>query len=229
MTDPSGRSFLVLEDNGETRRWICQTLADHFAGARPLAAQSLAEAHRFIVDAEAGKISIELALIDIHLPDGSGIDIIRRISANLPETMPIVVTIYDDDTTLFDALAAGARGYVLKGVRTESLVEQLRRIESGEPPISPQIAHRILAYFRSTTDKTIAGSSDVSSPVAERLTQREEEILGLLGKGLTASDIGGLLGITRNTCTSHIKAIYRKLGISNRAEAALEANRRGLL
>ena len=64
-------------------------------------------------------------------------------------TLPVVVTIFDDDTTLFDALAAGARGYVLKGVQSKSLIEQLRRIERGEPPISPQIAHRILAYFRS--------------------------------------------------------------------------------
>jgi DNA-binding NarL/FixJ family response regulator len=111
-------------------------------------------------------------------------------------------------------------------VRTESLVEQIRRIEQDEPPISPQIAHRILAYFRGKLPQVPAQETVEST---ERLTQREVEILRLLGKGLTAVDISVALGISRNTCATHIKAIYRKLGISTRAEAALEASRRGLV
>lgn len=226
MDEVSARNVLVVEDNRETRQWICETLRYHFDRANPLPAASCEEAEAILAEAESQGRKIELALVDINLPDGIGIDIIQRIVRSFPETLPVVVTIFDDDATLFNALAAGARGYVLKGVKTESLVEQIRRIEQDEPPISPRIAHRILAYFRGKLPHMPAQETMESS---DRLTQREAEILRLLGKGLTAVDIGVALGISRNTCTTHIKAIYRKLGISTRAEAALEANRRGLV
>ena len=219
-------TVLVLEDNRETRQWICETLRLHFQGAKALAAATCAEAEALLAKAQASGQSIDLALIDINLPDGNGIDVIQTIARNFPGTMPVVVTIFDDDQTLFNALAAGARGYVLKGVRTENLIEQLRRIQRDDPPISPQIAHRILAYFRGKLPNTPVTDEEER---ADRLTRREVEILRLLGKGLTAADIGVALGITRNTCSTHIRAIYRKLGISTRAEAALEANRRGLV
>ncbi|WP_165823401.1 response regulator [Metarhizobium album] len=222
----SARNVIVVEDNRETRQWICETLRHHFDRANPLPAANCEEAEAILADAEAHGHKIDLALVDINLPDGSGIAIIQRIARSFPETLPVVVTIFEDDATLFNALAAGARGYVLKGVKTESLVEQIRRIEHGEPPISPQIAHRILAYFRGKLPHVPVQDAADST---DRLTQREMEILRLLGKGLTAMDISVALGISRNTCTTHIKAIYRKLGISTRAEAALEANRRGLV
>ena len=211
-------TVLVLEDNRETRQWICETLRLHFQGAKALAAATCAEAEALLAKAQASGQSIDLALIDINLPDGNGIDVIQTIARNFPGTMPVVVTIFDDDQTLFNALAAGAR--------TENLIEQLRRIQRDEPPISPQIAHRILAYFRGKLPNTPVTDEEER---ADRLTRREVEILRLLGKGLTAADIGVALGITRNTCSTHIRAIYRKLGISTRAEAALEANRRGLV
>lgn len=227
MDSSCGRTILVVEDVRETRLWICDTLRRYFDTCTVIAADSLLSAERILDDCEQRGLVIDLAMIDIGLPDGNGIALIRRISLRCPATLPVVVTIFDDDATLFDALAAGARGYVLKGVQSKSLIEQLRRIERGEPPISPQIAHRILAYFRS---KPATSPSTLPMPDEhEQLTQREVEILGLLGKGLTATDIGGVLGITRNTCSTHIKSIYRKLGISNRAEAALEASRRGLI
>ncbi len=227
MDSSCARTVLVVEDNRETRLWICDTLRRHFDTCKVLAADSLLAAERILDECEERGLVIDLALIDIGLPDGNGIALIRRLSLRCPATLPVVVTIFDDDATLFDALAAGARGYVLKGVQSKSLIEQLRRIERGEPPISPQIAHRILAYFRSKPAPPSAAPPALAE--SEQLTQREVEILGFLGKGLTATDIGGVLGITRNTCSTHIKSIYRKLGISNRAEAALEASRRGLI
>lgn len=136
------RRLLVVEDNPETRQWICATLHSTFPEVEFLAAGTFQEAEALLFGRDGGRRRFDIALLDIALPDGSGIDLIRRINAELPETTPVVITIYDDDATLFEALAAGAMGYILKGVKTANLIEQLRRIDSDEPPISPQIARR---------------------------------------------------------------------------------------
>jgi DNA-binding NarL/FixJ family response regulator len=216
------RRLLVVEDNPETRQWICATLENTFADIEFASAGTIREAEALLF----GSIrrTFDVALLDIALPDGSGIDLIRRIVRELPGTTPVVITIYDDDATLFEALAAGAMGYILKGVKTANLIEQLRRIDSDEPPISPQIARRMLSFFK------VAGPAKADPSIAEaNLTNREIEVLSLLGKGLTAAEIAGILGVSHNTCTTHIKAIYRKLNVSTRAEAAIEADRRGLV
>jgi DNA-binding NarL/FixJ family response regulator len=218
------RRLLVVEDNPETRQWICHTLETTFADIEFVATGTFAEAEALLFGSAPESRTFDVALLDIALPDGSGIDLIRRINAELPETTPVVITIYDDDSTLFEALAAGAMGYILKGVKTANLIEQLRRIDSDEPPISPQIARRMLGFF-----KAAAPAQKTSVPADAHLTNREIEVLGLLGKGLTAIEIGGILGVSQNTCATHIKSIYRKLNVSSRAEAAIEADRRGLV
>lgn len=230
MTTPgptlSNSRVLILEDNRETRAWICETLKSAFHGVDVAIAGTIADATKLLFGSGGIRRDFDVALIDIALPDGNGIDLIRRITAQLPNTMPVVITIFDDDGHLFDALAAGAMGYVLKGVKTANLIEQLKRIDRNEPPISPSIAYRILAQFktRGTTARPDTGAAGDG-----HLTNREVEVLRLLGKGLTASEIAGILGFSQNTCATHIKAIYRKLNVSSRAEAAIEADRRGLV
>jgi DNA-binding NarL/FixJ family response regulator len=219
------RKLLVVEDNRETRAWICATLKNAFQDVEFTAVATYAEGFALLFGREGERKEFDIALLDIALPDGNGIDLIRRINAQLPRTTPVVITIYDDDATLFEALAAGAMGYILKGVKTASLIEQLKRIESDEPPISPQIARRMLAFFKVASP----GGRGQASPSESNLTNREVEVLRLLGKGLTAMEIAGILGFSQNTCATHIKAIYRKLNISSRAEAAIEADRRGLV
>lgn len=220
------RRLLVVEDNPETRQWICATIATAFPDVEFAGAGTVREAEALLFGKAGARRAFDVALLDIALPDGSGIDLIRRINAELPATTPIVITIYDDDATLFEALAAGAMGYILKGVKTTNLIEQLRRIASDEPPISPQIARRMLSYFKLSTPEQ---RPDVAEVPEANLTNREIEVLGLLGKGLTATEIGGILGVSQNTCATHIKSIYRKLNVSSRAEAAIEADRRGLV
>ena len=217
------RRLLVVEDNPETRQWICATIATAFPDVEFAAAGTVREAEALLFGKAGARRAFDVALLDIALPDGSGIDLIRRINAELPATTPIVITIYDDDATLFEALAAGAMGYILKGVKTTNLIEQLRRIASDEPPISPQIARRMLSFFKLATPARAPEMPEAN------LTNREIEVLGLLGKGLTATEIGGILGVSQNTCATHIKSIYRKLNVSSRAEAAIEADRRGLV
>jgi DNA-binding NarL/FixJ family response regulator len=218
------RRLLVVEDNPETRRWICAALENAFPDVEFQATGSFQEAETLLFARDGRRRSFDVALLDIVLPDGNGVDLIRRINTELPGTTPVVISIYDDDTTLFEALAAGAMGYILKGVKTESLIEQLRRIDGDEPPISPQIARRMLSFFK------IAGQQHrTAAPPEANLTNREVEVLRLLGKGLTAGEIAAILGMSHNTCATHIKSIYRKLNVSSRAEAAIEADRRGLV
>jgi len=221
----AARSVLVVEDNREVREGICAALPAAFPDMECVGVASVGAARRLLLGHQATRRSFDIALVDIGLPDGSGVDVIRLIADEMPQTLPVVITIFDNDRTLFDALAAGARGYILKSATMSGLIEQLGRIEAGEPPLSPQMAHRMMAHFRQFPRHLPREAQDET----EALTQREQEVLTLLAKGLTAQDIASALSITRNTCASHIKAIYRKLRISSRAEAALEADRRGLL
>ena len=160
-----------------------------------------------------------LAVVDLGLPDGHGIDIVRMLVRYSPETRCIVATIYGDDAHLIEAITAGAQGYILKEENRDHIVATLKRIENGEPPLSPSIAQRLLAQFRAPTAPRdgIAG-----------LSARETETLALIARGLTVSEAATTLGLSTNTVAGYVKIIYQKLGISTRAEATREAVRRGL-
>ncbi|MBH1963312.1 MAG: response regulator transcription factor [Comamonadaceae bacterium] len=165
----------------------------------------------------------ELALVDLSLGDGHGRDVIQRLSQRQPDCAIVVSTIHDDDENLFQALQAGAQGYLLKDHPIPWLTSQLRGIVQGQPPLSPAIARRLLRHFQSTPSRgqhTVAGE--------EQLSTREREVLGLLAQGVRIADIGESLGISRHTVGDHVKKIYRKLNISSRAEAALRARGMGL-
>ena len=134
----------------------------------------------------------------------------------------MVVTIHDDDDHLFPALQAGAYGYLLKEQPREQLMEHLQRISQGEPPLSPSIARRVIAYFAAQAKP----QKDMIPHV--QLTDRENEVLLRVAKGFTLPEIGVQLNLSRHTIADYVKQIYRKLNVSSRAEAALEAQRLGL-
>ena len=162
-----------------------------------------------------------IALIDLGLPDGDGLDIIGHIQQLQPDCATVVATIFDDDAHLFKALQAGAQGYLLKDQATERLARQLQNILDGQPPLSPAIARRLLRHFQSRVPH---------EPIlAAELTLRERAVLGLLAQGMRIADIGNELGISRHTAGDHVKNIYRKLKINSRAEAALHAKGLGLV
>lgn len=207
-------NVLIVEDHSETREWLIALVRDAFPGAKPVGASTLEQARMLV--AEHG---FSLALVDISLPDGSGIDFVREITEQSPEIYCVMATIHDDDAHLFPALQAGAKGYLLKEQPRERLVTQLQGIVQGEPPLSPGIARRILQHFQ---------RESVPAP-GEQLSERESEVLALTAKGLRRGEVAQTLGISANTVAGHLKNIYRKLNISTRAEAALEASRRGLV
>ncbi len=204
---------LIVEDLPDARDWLIAVMSNAFPNIRIDTAGSLAAA-RACITAQTP----DVALIDIGLPDGSGIDLIGELNRDHPQIMSIVTSVFDDDTHLFAALGAGASGYLLKDQSRDDLTEMLQRIAQGQPPLSPAIARRLLGFFgpKEEVDDT-------------HLTSRERDVLALIGKGYTTAKVAEYLNITRNTASGYVKVIYRKLNISSRAEAALEASRRGII
>lgn len=205
---------LLVEDLPTSLTWLTGMLKDAFPQAEIRAASTLAEARMHL-----RQFSPDLAVIDLGLPDGDGVQLIRAIHGAYPNCHCVVSTIFNDDQHLFPALHAGAQGYLLKDQPGEEQIDLLRGIVAGKPPLSPEIATRLLEVFqgeRQTDDNT-------------GLTPREAEVLRLISKGYRLSRVGETLGISYNTAASHVKSIYRKLRISSRAECTAEAIRLGLL
>ena len=207
--------ILLLEDLPEIRTWLKALVLQVFPGAQVSEASRVHDALGLV-----SAIPFQLALIDLGLPDGSGVDVVTALRESQPEAQSVVVTIHDDDEHLFPALQAGAFGYILKEQPRQLIAEQLQRIGSGEPPLSPSIARRVIAYFAAQEKP----QADLMPHV--QLTEREREVLLRVAKGFTLPEIGVQLSLSRHT--DYVKQIYRKLNVSSRAEAALEAQRLGL-
>jgi len=207
-------NVLLLEDHDDTRQWLHELLLEAFDRAHIDEAASLAQARRHLA-----RQNFQLAIIDLHLPDGNGIDILKQLTAERPDTFCVVATIFDDDQHIIPAIQAGAQGYLLKEQPKEKLLSHLQGIVRGEPPLSPPVARRILKHFRRPpSQETNSG-----------LTRRETDILTMIAKGLNRAEIGKLMDISPNTVATHIGTIYNKLNISSRAEATMEAVRMGLV
>ena len=216
------KAALIVEDLPDIRTWLGEVAQEAFPGLRLTLASRFSEGVSAI-----GKGRYDLALIDLGLPDGSGTDLVAMHKERQPEALPVVVSIYDDDEHLFPALQAGAFGYLLKEQPREQLVAQLVRITQGEPPLSPPIARRVLGHFAGADGRRAALLQQIGEEV--HLTDREADVLQRVAKGYTLAEIAQQFGLSRNTIAVHVKNVYRKLNVSSRAEAALEAARRGLV
>ncbi len=210
---------LLVEDQDDVRLWLADTLRAWSPAPTVLTAVGVTDAL-----AQAGQQpDIRLCLVDLGLPDGSGIELISQLSTLLPQATIVVTTVYADDAHVFPALAAGAHGYLLKQQGPELLRWQLAGLGRGMPALSPSIARRVLEYFRQRPAllPATAGSSVQLSP-------RETQVLASIGRGLRAGEVARQLGLSESTVVTYVRGIYRKLNISSRAEAAIEASRRGL-
>lgn len=207
--------ILILEDLRQSREWLSDIVAGIFPQAE-LRTEATLRGAEYVI----GRHTFDLALVDLKLPDGNGTELIRKLTKTQPQCQSVVTTIMATDAAIVSALAAGARGYLLKSDSEVMIEHHLRLMMEGLPPLSPQIARRIMSHFELT-------GPSVEKEVA--LTKRETEVLGLIAKGLKVSEVAGVLGSAESTIATHIKSIYRKLEITNRAEAALHANRLGLL
>jgi len=221
---------LIVEDLEEPREWLAELLPQALPSVRRVdTVATLAQARERMREYAYG-----LALVDWGLPDGTSESLIAELVAARAGAVVIVATIHDDDTHVFPALRAGAQGYILKSQPGVIVISQLRRIEMGEPALSPSIALRVLRHFHATPQTSpqvisVARSASLDGEAPKHLTEREIDVLRLIAKGYKAPEVAPLLGITPHTVSSYVRDIYRKLGISSRAEAAMEAAKRGLV
>ncbi|HSW18844.1 MAG TPA: response regulator transcription factor [Ramlibacter sp.] len=220
------KTALIVEDLPDARQWLGEIACTAFPA---IAIELAARMDDALAQVAAGRF--DLALVDLGLPDGSGLEVVRALKRTQPDCLAVVVTIYDDDDHLFPALQAGAFGYLLKDQPRDALASQLLRIANGEPPLSPPIARRVLSYLGEQALRSPAPSWPPRPRGADaaRLTERETMVLQRVAKGFTMPEIAQQLGLSRHTIADHVKQIYRKLDVSSRAEAALEAARRGLV
>ncbi|MBX9794573.1 MAG: response regulator transcription factor [Burkholderiaceae bacterium] len=214
-------NILLLEDLPEIRAWLKTLVLQVFPKSHIHEAARVHDALELTT-----AIKFDLALVDLGLPDGSGVTVVAALRESQSECQSVVVTIHDDDDHLFPALQAGAFGYLLKEQSRELIAEQLKRMSGGEPPLSPSIARRVISHFAAQSKSKPPQQAHAMPHVS--LTDRENEVLLRVAKGYTLPEIGVQLNLSRHTIADYVKQIYRKLNVSSRAEAALEAQRLGL-
>ncbi len=158
----------------------------------------------------------DVAILDVRLPDGSGIEVCREIRDAMPGTHALMLTSYADDAALFDAIMAGASGYVLKEIRGNALVDAVRQIASGQSLLDPAATQRVLDRLRhdDTEDEELSG-----------LSRQERRILALIGEGMTNRQIGEEMHLAEKTVKNYVSSLLAKLGMSRRTQAAAFAAR----
>jgi len=180
-------------------------------------------------EAKSGREAVELAtvhqpdlvLMDLQMPEGSGLAATRELNKLSPNIRILVVTLFEDNDSIFTALRAGAHGYILKDADEEEMMRAIRAIGKGEAIFSPAIATRLMDYFATT-------SQEVPQAVFPELTEREREILTLIARAKSNAAIAEQLMISLKTVRNHVSNIYNKLQVADRAQAAIRAKDAGL-
>ncbi|OIO66139.1 MAG: hypothetical protein AUJ56_13300 [Zetaproteobacteria bacterium CG1_02_49_23] len=210
------RQILLLEDHPDAQLWLTEALHMAFGDQIYIKTTPLLEEAKQIFAQQ----TFDLVIADLHVPDGSGINLIRAVKSSDHSCPCIVATIFSDKQHLFPALQAGADGYLLKDEGKAEISNLLQGILSGRPPISANVAQQMLLHFQQVTR--------TKKEPPSKLTEREQETLLYISKGMSTKECAELMGISTHTASEHIKNVYKKLGIHSRAEAASEAINLGL-
>lgn len=208
----------IVEDEPELRKMIVSLLQED-ADYKVVA--EFAEGAPAI--AGIPDLAVDIALIDLGLPDISGIEVIRAVKARCPACNVLVVTTFGDEKTVTAALESGADGYLLKGTSREELKRDIRSLQDGGSPLSPMIARKLLNRLRAEPDKRRSADAEAV------LTAREQQVLEMIAKGFSYGETSKICGISATTVHSHLKSIYRKLEVHSKTEAVYEARRRSLI
>jgi DNA-binding NarL/FixJ family response regulator len=206
---------LVADDHPAYRRGLELMLAE----VDDLEVVGLAETGSRAVEL-AGSLAPDVVLMDLRMPDLDGIEATRRINRRAPAPAVVVLTMFDDDESVFTAMRAGARGYLLKGADQDEIVRAIRATAASEVIFGPEVASRIVAHFASG-----AGSTAAAFP---SLTEREREVLGMIAAGKGNATIAHELMISLKTVRNHVSNIFTKLQVSDRSGAIVKARKAGL-
>jgi len=169
---------------------------------------------------QARELSPDVILMDLRMPEMDGVEAITKIKEAKPEIKFIILTTYSDDEYIFKGIAAGARAYLLKDAPRDELFKAIRAVYRGESLIQPVVASRVLDKLAELSRK---------NPGAETLSEREVEVLRLMAKGTSNSNIADELSITQSTVKTHITSIFQKLNVTTRTEAVTTALKRGII
>lgn len=202
----------IVEDNDKFRETLARVLnraagfscISHYANAED-ALKSLP------------KDNPEVVLMDINLPGMNGVECVRQLKQVLPGLQVMMLTVYEDTDNIFNALAAGATGYMLKRTPQAQLLEAIREVHRGGSPMTTHIARKVVLSFQQTA---------TSSPATENLSPREQEVLDCLAQGFLYKEIAEKLGISYETVHTYIRRIYEKLQVRTRTEAVAKFLRR---
>ncbi len=192
------------------------------------ASTSLAEARRCM----SAQLP-DVLLVDLGLPDGDGIDLIREVYERSRYVNTMVVSVFGDEHHVFRSLEAGATGYLLKDAAPDEIITSIRNLVAGGSPISPSIARKLLTRLMSpagTPGNALTAPAKAAAPLDRGpFSEREYEILCIIARGFRSEEIARMLSISTHTVISHVKNIYQKLAVHSRAEAVFEARQMGLL
>lgn len=177
---------------------------------------------------KAGELQPDLILMDIHMPELSGLEATREIKAKWPEIKIVILTVSEEDEHLFEAIKSGAQGYLLKNIHSQEFGELLTGLARGEAALTKEMAAKILAEFAQQDQNKKKEETD-SESAAEQLTKREKEVLEQLSAGLSNKEIAAALNISENTVKYHVRNILSKLHLNSRTQAAAYAIRKGIV
>jgi DNA-binding NarL/FixJ family response regulator len=206
---------LVVDDHPLFRYGLCMVLA-----AEPSVEVVGEAANGRDAISAARAYQPDVVVMDLHLPDIDGIEATREIVGELPTTGVVVLTMFNDSESVFAAMRAGARGYLLKGSGQEEIIRAVHAVGRGEAIFGPDIATRVLGYFNSAPMK--------SDPVFPELTSREREVLALIADGRSNAAIAAILSLSPKTVRNHVSSIFTKLHVADRAQAIVRARKAGL-
>lgn len=209
--------ILVVDDHNLFRKGLIALLTDAMETAVVGEAGTGTEAIT-----RAKSLSPDVVLMDIQMPDMNGIKATRRILDEQPEIGVIMLTMLEDDDSLFAAMRAGARGYILKGADKAEVIETITAVAQGQALFGPAIAGRLTTFFQR------GGQSEMSALPFPDLTGREREILALIAQGMNNKDIATQLYISGKTVSNYISSIFNKLQVADRAQVIVKAREAGL-
>jgi len=230
-------SVLVVEDDSQARRFFEDSVQRSPQLLWLAGMGTVREAMDWLATAP---VVPDVLLIDLGLPDGSGLDVIRAAVTRYPHCEPLVVSVFGDEDNVLASIEAGAVGYIHKDAAPEDIAQTILEMKAGASPISPMIARRVLQKYRSLKASGMAlGVGAGAGLHAERtpgavlpptlLSTREQEVLTLIARGFSYAEIARLKGLSVYTIQTHIKNLYGKLAVHSKNEAVFEATRLGLL